>query len=216
MASDPGAVTPRGSTRRRFRRDASARAHLEVAQAQPSDATETPAAEEGSDKRAKSRAKTKSSSGSDVRTFILANARVLIAVGLLITGVVIVLLGWYGAANTNILTEQVPYLISGGLLGMALIIVSAVVGSSASLERENRELRRDLTRLLGSGGSRFTGASIGPVRRASSDDGRVVVVPGGRSYHTPGCPIAEGKNGSEMSLEEAREAGLSTCKLCGD
>jgi hypothetical protein len=216
MASDPGAVTPRGSTRRRFRRGASARAHLEVAQAQPSDARETPAAEEGSDRRTKSRAKTKSSSGSDVRAFARANARLLIAVGLLLTGIVIVLLGWYGAANTNILTEQVPYLISGGLLGMALIIVAAVVGSSASLERENRELRRDLTRLLGSGTPRFTGTSIGPVRSAGSDDGRVVVVPGGRSYHTPGCPIAEGKNGSEMSLEEAMESGLSTCKLCGD
>jgi hypothetical protein len=205
-------VTPRGSSRRRFRRRGSARAHLEVAQSQISDAK--PGAAEAAESRSEPRTKAKSSGGTDIRAFVRANARVLIAAGLLITGVVIVLLGWYGAANTNILTEQVPYLISGGLLGMALIIVAAVVGSSASLERENRELRRDLTRLLAPGGLRST-PGLGSVPRGRSDDGRVVVVPGGRSYHATGCPIAEGKQGSEMSLDEATEAGFSACKLCG-
>jgi len=205
-------VTPRGSSRRRFRRRGSARAHLEVAQSQISDAK--PGAAEAAGSRGEPRTKAKSSGGTDIRAFVRANARVLIAAGLLVTGVVIVLLGWYGAANTNILTEQVPYLISGGLLGLALIIVAAVIGSSASLERENRELRRDITRLLSSGGSRFT-ASIPSISRGRSDDGRVVVVPGGRSYHSAGCPIAEGKQGSDMSLEEAMEAGFSACKLCG-
>ena len=124
------------------------------------------------------------------------------------------LLGWYGAANTNILTEQVPYLISGGLLGMALIIVSAVVGSSASLERENRELRRDLTRLLSSSGGRVMGG-LTSTPRSGSGDGLVYTVPGGRSFHVAGCPIVEGKKASEMSLQEATGAGHSACKLCG-
>jgi hypothetical protein len=170
---------------------------------------------EGRSERTKTTAKAKRSDGTDVRAFVRANARVLLAIGLLIVGIVIVLLGWYGAANTNILTEQVPYLISGGLLGMALIIIAAVIGSSASLERDNRELRSDLNRLLSTPGSRFASGSLAAAPRARSDDGRVYVVPGGRSFHIAGCPIVEGKQGSEMSLEEATEAGHSVCKLCG-
>jgi hypothetical protein len=214
MAGDPGAVTPRGSARRRFRRSAG-RSHLEVAsppviEHASSDSEAAPAAPAapGASARAKR-------ADGAVRTFVRSNARVLAAATLLVAGIVIVLLGWYGAANTNILTEQVPYLISGGLLGMALIIVSAVVGSSASLERDNRELRRDLTRLLSSSGGRFTRGNIASAPHAESDNGRVYTVPGGRSFHVAGCPIVEGKQGSEMSLQEAMDAGHSACKLCG-
>jgi hypothetical protein len=212
MAGDPEAVTPRGSSRRRFRR-AAGRSHLEVASSpaielDASDSEDAPAT-------SRAQAKAKKADGSAVRTFVRSNARVLTAAALLVVGIVIVLLGWYGAANTNILTEQVPYLISGGLLGMALIIVSAVVGSSASLERENRELRRDMTRLLSSSGGRYTGGNISMAPQAGSDDGRVYTVPGGRSFHEAGCPIVEGKQGSEMSLQEAMDAGHSPCKLCG-
>lgn len=211
MAGDPEAVAPRGSSRRRFRRTAG-RSHLEVAS---SPAIELDASDSGdAPVSSRTQAKAKKADNSAVRTFVRSNARVLAAAALLVAGIVIVLLGWYGAANTNILTEQVPYLISGGLLGMALIIVSAVVGSSASLERENRELRRDLTRLLSSSGSRFTGG-IATAPRAGSDDGRVHTVPGGRSFHVAGCPIVEGKKASEMSLQEAVDAGHSACKLCG-
>jgi hypothetical protein len=160
-------------------------------------------------------AKAKRSDGTDVRAFVRANARVLLAIGLLIVGIVIVLLGWYGAANTNILTEQVPYLISGGLLGMALIIVAAVIGSSASLERQNRELRRDLKGMLSTSGNRFASGNIAAAPRSGSDDGHVYIVPGGRSFHLAGCPIVEGKQGSEMTPQEAIEAGHSVCKLCG-
>ena len=51
----------------------------------------------------------------DWRAFLRENARLLITFALLAAGVVFVILGWYGAAHTNILTEQIPYLISGGL-----------------------------------------------------------------------------------------------------
>ncbi|MGH2794161.1 MAG: hypothetical protein ACRDKG_07620 [Actinomycetota bacterium] len=209
-------MSRREPARRRFRRNAVARGHLEVAQDRTEEAPVADAADEGDRAKVKRATKTRTSGGTDMRAFVRANARILAAVALLIVGIVIVLLGWYGAAHTNILTEQVPYLISGGLLGMALIIVAAVIGSSASLERENRELRRDLTRLLSSGGQRFGGASLAPASRGRTDDGSVYVVPGGRSFHTSGCPIVEGKQGSEMSLEDARDAGFSVCKLCGD
>ena len=144
--------------------------------------------------------------------FIRENARVLISVGLLIVGIVFVILGWYGAAHTNILTEQIPYLISGGLLGMALIIVAGFMAASASTERENRELRSDLARAMTGMPS---GNASGVTGAAPSSDGKVLIVPGGHSFHEPGCPIVEGKDTSSLSLRKAIDQGYVTCKLCG-
>src|SRR5262245_60474483 len=47
----------------------------------------------------------------------------LVAGGVLLPlGLVIIFLGWYGAAHTPRLFEQIPYAISGGFLGAALVV----------------------------------------------------------------------------------------------
>ena len=162
---------------------------------------------------AETQQKARPATRSAVRAFLAENVRLVLAVVLLVIGVILVLLGWYGAAHTNILTEQIPYLISGGLLGMALIIVAGVIGSSASLSRENREMHRDLAGAIGS--TPATPLRSVPSPRSAPADGRAYIVPGGHSYHLAGCPIIEGKNGSDMSIDEATSAGYTTCKLCG-
>ena len=151
----------------------------------------------------------------DWRAFVRDNARMLITIALLGAGIVFVILGWYGAAHTNILTEQIPYLISGGLLGMGLIIVAGVMAAGASQERSNDELRREIARSLAAMSS---GAPDRGVRAdAFSSNGRhVFVVPGGKSYHVAGCPILEGKEGvKELLPAQAAESGYAACKLCG-
>ena len=40
-------------------------------------------------------------------------------------GLLLVLLGWIGASRTPFVFEQVPYLISGGLLGLGLVFLGA-------------------------------------------------------------------------------------------
>jgi len=217
MASDPGALTPKGESRRRPRRGGR-RAHLDVAPAPAeaeAQAVDPPAEAAGRKAKAPKVAKQKRAGSAGIAAFIRANIRLVLAALFLIAGVVLVILGWYGAANTNILTEQIPYFISGGLLGMALIIVAGVVGSSAALERENREMRRELMQAVRSAPVRIApGDAPAPARR--TDDGHVYIVPGGRSFHLAGCPIVEGKDGSELTEPEAVAAGFTVCKLCGD
>lgn len=62
------------------------------------------------------------------RRSLLGNERiVLTAAGALMTfGVCVIVLGWLGAARSTLVEEQVPYLISGGLLGVALALIGAV------------------------------------------------------------------------------------------
>ena len=62
------------------------------------------------------------------RTSVMGGRNVLlIASGALVTaGLSAILLAWFGAARSTLIEEQVPYLISGGLFGLALAVVGAV------------------------------------------------------------------------------------------
>lgn len=72
----------------------------------------------------------------------------LILGGALITvGLVAVILGWLGASDTHVVFEQIPFLISGGLLGLALVFVGTFTYFAYWLTvivRENRALRAQL------------------------------------------------------------------------
>ena len=63
------------------------------------------------------------------RPSILSHPRLLVgaSAALMSVGVCAVVLGWVGAAHSTFIEEQVPYLISGGLLGVALSTIGALL-----------------------------------------------------------------------------------------
>jgi hypothetical protein len=77
------------------------------------------------------------------RPSIFGHERFLISVAaaLMALGVAIILIGWGGAANATVVEEQVPYLISGGLLGVALTTIGALTLFSHWLTVGIREAR---------------------------------------------------------------------------
>ena len=50
---------------------------------------------------------------------------------LIVAGVALMIFGWTGAAHTFRQIEQIPYLISGGLIGLALVILGGLLLASA-------------------------------------------------------------------------------------
>lgn len=78
------------------------------------------------------------------------SALLLVTCSLLAAGATAILAGWRGAAATVLLAEQIPYLISGGILGLALVFVGSLAYfghvQSGSIrdarERELDEIRR--------------------------------------------------------------------------
>lgn len=66
-----------------------------------------------------------------------------IGMALVVFGFVSILLGWYGAAHSPYLYEEIPYVISGGLLGVALVIGGGVLVRSAWTMRQIEEERRN-------------------------------------------------------------------------
>jgi hypothetical protein len=73
----------------------------------------------------------------------------------MVSGFVLMILGWVGASRTFREIEQIPYLISGGLVGLGLVIVGALLLASAfwmvllqKFEQEAEERARRQTEAL--------------------------------------------------------------------
>jgi len=64
------------------------------------------------------------------------------AVVLVVTGALALLLGWLGISNALLPAEQLPYLLSGGLLGVFLLGLGTTLWLSADLRDEWRKLDR--------------------------------------------------------------------------
>lgn len=54
---------------------------------------------------------------------------------LVIVGIVFVFVGYWGASGTASVPEQLPYMLSGGAIGIALVIVGAVLVGRYSMAR---------------------------------------------------------------------------------
>lgn len=90
--------------------------------------------------------------GGDGGSLVL-HPRFLVAVagGLMSAGLVAIVLGWVGASRAILVQKQIPYLISGGLLGVALATIGALTFFThwlTVLVRENRQNHQELVRAL--------------------------------------------------------------------
>lgn len=52
-----------------------------------------------------------------------------------VLGLVAIVLGWWGASGTAYPAEQLPYVVSGGVLGIALVVIGAALFVRYSLSR---------------------------------------------------------------------------------
>src|SRR5258708_324404 len=72
-------------------------------------------------------------------------ARVLLTVGgiLLPSGLVLILLGWSGVSHTTDVFEQMPYVVSGGIFGLALVFAGGFSYFAYWQTQVVRAVRRD-------------------------------------------------------------------------
>ena len=86
----------------------------------------------------------------------IGGERLLFAAGgaLVVAGLLAIIVGWVGTSRTVLVAGQIPYLVSGGLLGLGLVFIGGFLYFGhwvAVMARENREStaadRRDLAAL---------------------------------------------------------------------
>lgn len=62
------------------------------------------------------------------------------AIGALVLALLVLLLGYVGVSGTEFVAEQLPYVISGGLVGLVFVVAGATLWISADLRDEWRKL----------------------------------------------------------------------------
>ena len=126
----------------------------------------------------------------ELKAFVRANADRVLAVALVVGGLIALVAGWFGVSGTGLPAEQNPYLISGGVAGIALIAIGCTVWLSSDMQDEWRRLDalEDLvTELLAAQGRAPDGAAAnrhpnGSVAGESTDAVATTPVRGGARH----------------------------------
>jgi hypothetical protein len=136
------------------------------------------------------------------------------------------LLGWYGVSGEALTAKQLPYLVSGGLTGIGLLILAGVFLATEDVRRQLDRLGEverkvdalhalfaaDISEASAAGASVTT---VLPVRAAPAAAGAVVALPTGSTYHRPDCALVANKPAVE-SIDAATAAArsLRPCRVC--
>jgi hypothetical protein len=128
---------------------------------------------------------------------------------LALLGAVALFLGWYGVSGTAVPAKQLPYLVSGGLTGVALVVLAAAVLAADDVRRRFAHLERVEARV------EALYALLTEEVRDPVLEGTYLAVDGGRSFHAPGCRLVQGKaTARELSRGEVLTSGLAPCRVC--
>ncbi len=118
--------------------------------------------------------------------------------------------GWNGAASYNDIRKQFPYLISGGLVGLALVVIGVGLMVIQSQRADRVQLEANLTELRNIL-ERMTGL---PASNGAAETDTNLVVAGPGAYHRPTCKLVADRDLRKMTIEQAEAANLEACRTC--
>lgn len=136
-------------------------------------------------------------------------------------GALALFLGWYGVSGEALTAKQLPYLVSGGLTGIALVIIAGVFLATEDMRRQLSRVD-DLERKIDDLYGLFVEELATPVATTSSLPARLAVgadalvaLPAGTSYHRQDCALVSGK-ASVAAVDAAaiRARKLRPCRVC--
>lgn len=125
-------------------------------------------------------------------------------------GIVVIMLGWYGAAHASHVQQQIPYLVSGSFVGLGFMIVGALLYWAHWLYRIYDQAdvhHRELLEAL-----RPSGPS--PSDSAVSHNGTVLATATGSTYHRPSCSVIERRRESARVVASSERTRLQPCQIC--
>lgn len=139
-------------------------------------------------------------------------ALAVVAVGLLIIG-----LGYNGISGGGgsingvpALVAQMPYLISGGVLGLAVVVLGAALMITQSAREDRVRLEAKLDVLI-----ELQESAVGAVRTAAPSDAEGLFAAGTSSYHRPTCRLVDGREQTVyLTAQEALAQDLHPCRVC--
>jgi drug/metabolite transporter (DMT)-like permease len=133
-----------------------------------------------------------------------------------LAGFVLIFLGWNGAASKDRAPSQIPYLISGGIAGLALVVLGAALMVAYSL-REDRVRLHESIEGLRTAVTRIAATDTPGDRSGATAGGASggTVLAGASSFHAAGCTLIEGQTDLQsLSREDAVASGRQPCRIC--
>jgi hypothetical protein len=140
-------------------------------------------------------------------------------------GIVLLLTAYLGVSREVLVAKQIPYLVSGGLFGLAFVtlgsrflLIEDLRRDAGRLDRLERAVADLHAALLSRADAPATYADATLSRTSSNGHAQpesVLALSGGDSFHRQDCPIVEGKESVRaLSTSAAQKKGLSACPMC--
>ncbi|MGH9026408.1 MAG: hypothetical protein ACRDWD_09895 [Acidimicrobiia bacterium] len=142
----------------------------------------------------------------------------LLGIGYCLAGLFLIFLGWNGAASYDREPAQLPYVVSGGIGGLALVVIGAsllIVQSQRADRTAFQASIEDLRTTIERAGGVVESERLSTAAAATSAEAAGEVVAGPTSYHRPDCRLVAGQRGvAAMTLSAAISRGLDACRIC--
>jgi hypothetical protein len=135
---------------------------------------------------------------------MLRAGAVLLPLGLLVIG-----LGWYGTANTPYEYDQLSYLVSGGLLGLGLVLVGGFLLFGAWLAQISEQGRESSARLAE---ALHALASVQAPPAQKEPPVQLVTAGKGTTLHRSDCGLVAQR--PDLVVVGKDSEGLSPCRVC--
>ena len=130
-------------------------------------------------------------------------------------GLIAIFLGWYGVAHTKYQYDQLPYVVSGGLLGLALVFLGGFLYFGAWLARigtEQRESARQLTDAMLLLVGKQNGVTTVDRELDDASGAELVLAGNGSTVHRRDCPLINHRD--DLRPLTGNENDLGTCRVC--
>jgi hypothetical protein len=135
-------------------------------------------------------------------------------------GALSLFLGWYGVSGQSLTAKQLPYLVSGGLTGVGLVVLAAAFLATDDFRRQMGRLDEverkidDLYSLLVLDAPAVNAPS-GSTAAAAAGSADIVALPTASSYHRTSCALVAGKaNAVGVDSASITARSLRPCRVC--
>ena len=125
-------------------------------------------------------------------------------------GLLVIALGYNGAAGNVNGAAQFPYLLSGGFLGLAVVVFGTGLMINHSAREDRQRMEGVLLQILD---AQQGGAGAVGTRVPSDADG--LFAAGAASFHRSGCRLVDGREEvTYVTAAEAATKDLKPCRVC--
>jgi hypothetical protein len=142
-------------------------------------------------------------------------------------GALMILLGYFGVAHQVLVAKQLPYLVSGGILGVGVIAVGVMFLGTEEIRQDSGRLDRlermvnelHLALLARPDAPQTTPLDTATAAQPHSTNGTAptafIALPTGTIYHLPTCRVVQGKQAAQLVTASTIERrSLAPCALC--